>query len=1119
MRSRLAVPILVATSAIATFLDDAPSHAGPPWPSEYHGVFEVLITDGHGIGEHGHATETIFRLRDNRGQSRVIRGLERLGLDELPRPGTAVMLNASEQAGVLMALGGPSGGPAPTSTQSSFPPPLIGQRTVLVAVLAFGDTPNSATVASQTAVWLGPATDAVADIMAESSYSNLTISGTVRGTFTLGATMGATCNYSTWATTADTMLRQAGVEPNNYQHVAYILPQTAPCGWSGLAELGGRRMWGIHPDAGVMAHELGHNLGFAHATGAIDTWYEYGDQTSFMGRASAMVLDAAHRYQAGWLAPGAVGLLEASGTYELASLDLPFSGVQQALIMPHATVANRLWFFSAHTPVGRAARTLWTEDRRGPSVHSLSPAFGEFSRIWGTADRIGDTIDIPSEGLRVVHRYVSDARVWVDFQKSCARFELTSANTLYRADTQASRFTFRVKNVSCPDGTALSFDPGTQAPGWTAVASRTTFSLAAGSETSITVDVRPSGVTLQPWETRSDLKATARLTTGEPGVSFGLDYTATYYVLPPGAPYRVAFYGQTSSSKSIEWYYPSSIALVARYEVWRSASGGSFQQIATVTQGTLDARGTYVDNHGNQPYSPLYTIIAIDTNGLRSTRSLMVGTLPAGSAPVTTDDSATTAVGSWVEVRALDNDTDADGHALVLASVAGVPFGTMPENGYSRVRYLAKTTSVWIKGMSAGSTALPYEAYDQMGRKTAGTINVTITSAPSVTKPGIAHDAATIGAGETAVVDVLANDPVQTVGLPITLCGGARPAYFGEAWVADGLVHFRGMPGMYGTERVYVDVCNSVGGKSTSYLDVTVLAGSSLPYAVAGPDFTYVDDDGDGFAWVELGGVVNDPDGGAATATWLLNGQLIGTAPFYVGPLPVGSNVLTLTAQDDEMDMASDDVVVTVLANRPPLANAGPDIVTEDDGSGRGDVLLDASASYDRDGPIAATWSWTESGAPKSASGWRTVARLPLGTTTVTLTITDRGGLGATDTVAVTILPGVADSVHIADLDGARANASASKWRATVTVEVRNDLGQLVLGAVVTGAWSRGGSGSCTTGASGRCSLQSAQLARSSVASITFSTTKIQASLLYAAVDNADPDGDSNGTAITVNRP
>ena len=74
----------------------------------------------------------------------------------------------------------------------------------------------------------------------------------------------------------------------------------------------------------------------------------------------------------------------------------------------------------------------------------------------------------------------------------------------------------------------------------------------------------------------------------------------------------------------------------------------------------------------------------------------------------------------------------------------------------------------------------------------------------------------------------------------------------------------------------------------------------------------------------------------------------------------------------------------------------------------------------------------------------------------------------------------------------------------------------------MSGNWSGGFSGadySCTTGAGGQCSVTSGSVGKRN-ASMTFTVGGVtDTTLTYDAPANHDPDGDSTGTAITVNKP
>jgi hypothetical protein len=85
-----------------------------------------------------------------------------------------------------------------------------------------------------------------------------------------------------------------------------------------------------------------------------------------------------------------------------------------------------------------------------------------------------------------------------------------------------------------------------------------------------------------------------------------------------------------------------------------------------------------------------------------------------------------------------------------------------------------------------------------------------------------------------------------------------------------------------------------------------------------------------------------------------------------------------------------------------PVSQTGPDqTLTDTDASGSEPVTLDGSASTDPDGTIV-SYSWTENDV-EIATGITPTVDLPVGEHTITLTVTDDGGLTASDTVVITV--------------------------------------------------------------------------------------------------------------------
>jgi serine protease AprX len=188
-------------------------------------------------------------------------------------------------------------------------------------------------------------------------------------------------------------------------------------------------------------------------------------------------------------------------------------------------------------------------------------------------------------------------------------------------------------------------------------------------------------------------------------------------------------------------------------------------------------------------------------------------------------------------------------------------------------------------------------------------------------------------------------------------------------------------------------------------------------------------------------------------------------------------------------------------------------------------IRIAASDAQNASGTLAVQWNidggaW-QAAAYNSVTGyyeasWNSVS-VADGSHTVNARATDSGNLTGSGSCSVTI--DNITSVHVGDLDGTSAG-SGSRWQATVTITAHDNLHNLLQGTTVTGTWSLGSaaSGSCTADAAGRCSVTSGQLKKTD-ASVTFTITNVtRPSLSYQSSANHDPDGDSNGTRITVRR-
>ena len=136
---------------------------------------------------------------------------------------------------------------------------------------------------------------------------------------------------------------------------------------------------------------------------------------------------------------------------------------------------------------------------------------------------------------------------------------------------------------------------------------------------------------------------------------------------------------------------------------------------------------------------------------------------------------------------------------------------------------------------------------------------------------------------------------------------------------------------------------------------------------------------------------------------------------------------------------------------------------------------------------------------------------------TINARATDTGGASANAVTSATVNnPGA--TTHVGDLDSS-TTAKGNTWTALITITVHDANHAPLAGATVSGSWSLGSAGSsCTTGSNGQCTVSRSGISKRAV-SVTFIVNDVTApSKTYASSLNHDPDGDSNGTSVTVSR-
>ena len=221
------------------------------------------------------------------------------------------------------------------------------------------------------------------DFIRENAYGKAWLEGDVLGWFTLDVDP-AGCPSGDIAVAAKQSAAEAGYDLSGYDRIVFAFPDIG-CSYSGEATVGGAPSYawldGTVTNAGVVSHELGHNLGLYHAH-ALDcgvdvinencTVYEYGDVLDRMGDASAGHFNAFQKARLGWIGESQEASLltpAAGGSYAIGSLSDPLSGAK-AIRVPRAVdpvTGHTQWLYIEYRD-GSGADDFLAGSRYAPTV-------------------------------------------------------------------------------------------------------------------------------------------------------------------------------------------------------------------------------------------------------------------------------------------------------------------------------------------------------------------------------------------------------------------------------------------------------------------------------------------------------------------------------------------------------------------------------------------------------------------------------------------------------------------------------------------------------------------------------------------------------------------------------
>ena len=566
----------------------------------------------------------------------------------------------------------------------------------------------------------------------EASHGLLSLTGKLRsdgdvfGWYTIPYDTSS-CQFSSWAAAARTAAQNTGVDLSGYDHFIYYFPYESVCAWGGMADTPGANVW-INGGTSYRAisHELGHNLGFFHASSttctdatgarvslsATCTRDEYGDPFDVMGSGSYEYSNW-HKAQLGWLA-GAAQTVTTSGTYTLSPEEL--AGGTTLIRVPRGTTGDYL-YLEYRQPFGTFDNFPVTSPVATGVTVRIAPDYGTFVQSLLVDCTPGTTTfnDAPLPAGQTLVDPVSGVSIRTLSVGLTASVSISvgGAAPPPPADTTPPSTPAGLTAQATTSSVSLSWTPSTDNVGVAGYrVYRNGSALATTAATSFNDSTVAAGTTysysVAAYDAAGNVGAAwAAVSVAVPPAPTGGGGGGTADVTPPSAPADVTAAAVTATSVAVSWSAATDDVGVTRYDVFRNGVDVGSTTALTYTDAAL-APGTYS-----------YVVRAFDAAGNESAAST------AASVTLASLDSTPPSAPAWLQAQAVR------GAVALSWSAASDNVGVTAYRVYRNGTLLATTGATsYVDTTVARNTSYSYYvvAVDAAGNTSGASPNVSVTT-------------------------------------------------------------------------------------------------------------------------------------------------------------------------------------------------------------------------------------------------------------------------------------------------------------------------------------------------------------------------------------------------------